>query len=522
MATGTKMRPATRSRAARTEARFARQSLCVAIALTFHNAYGDSGEGNGQTGVVVIPRISLSQMYTDNLRLADQAEDRALVTTVAPGIAISSRSGLIRGAVDYSINGLIYTKSEQATRVQHALNSQFTAELLSQRAFLDVRATIGQQAVSAFGATSTDPALIDSNRKETATLSISPYVRGEWAGVLGYELRADGSVTRVSDSQLGDSSAQLVSARVGGLGSSRLLNWSGSLVQQRLAPRYGRRTGTDTADLSLSYVPDVDWTLSASGGYQRTDVRSVVATSGATYGAVVVWTPTPRTRVTADAKHQVYGNTYALGFEHRMARVVWRLQDSRSLVVGMVGAGGTQSLYELLYLQYASVEPDPIKRDALVRQYLQSNGLSVGTTVTSGYLTASTSLTRRQEASMAWSGQRSSATATFSRSQSERLGSASAVADDLAVSGQVLQQGFAINLAHRLTPSSSVSVTVSRQRSWGATASQSSDLNSVLGNWSVNLARRSTVQFGLRHSSFDGTARRYRENALFANLVRQF
>jgi uncharacterized protein (PEP-CTERM system associated) len=266
----------------------------------------------------------------------------------------------------------------------------------------------------------------------------------------------------------------------------------------------------------------VDWTIAGSTGWQRSDVNALQSRNGATYGASVSWAPTPRTKLVADAKHQTFGDIHSLSFEHRFARAVFRLSDSRNLAVGQVGAAGIQGTYELLFLQFASVEPDPVKRDLLVRQYIQANGLTDGNVSTGGFLSSSTSLTRRQELSAALTGRRTTATLSISQSRSERLGTAATVGDDFSQSGVVLQRGASLALSHRLALDSSLSLTLSEQQGRGDAASQKTDLKSVLANWSLNLARRSSLQLGLRHSSSDSLRRSYRENAVLATYVHQF
>jgi uncharacterized protein (PEP-CTERM system associated) len=498
------------------------QLLGLAGGLIVSAAGAQTGEAGARAGLNLQPRLSVSQTFTDNLRLAETGQDQALILTVAPGLSLSSRAGMLRGSLDYSLNGLFYSKTDQANRVQHYLTSQGTAELLARRLFVDVRATVGQQTVSAFAATSTDPALVDNNRRETASLAVSPFLRGQLAGLFGYEFRADGSVTRVKDSEVGDSSSQGLALRINGLGGGRGLGWGASLTEQRQMPRYGRETLVDTAELTLNYRPDVDWMLSGSGGWQRSDLNALQSRDGATYGASLTWTPTPRTKLAADARHQSFGDTHSLSFEHRMARSVFRLSDSRNLAVGQVGASGVQGNYELLFLQFASDEPDPVKRDLLVRQYLQANGLGQGNVSTGGFLSSSTSLTRRQEFSAAWTGRRTTATLSLSQSRSERLGVAASVGDDFSQSGVVLQRGASLALSHRLAPDSNLTFTLSEQQGRGDAASQKTDLKSVLAIWSISLARRSSLQLGLRHSSFDSQARSYRENAVLATYVHQF
>jgi uncharacterized protein (PEP-CTERM system associated) len=96
------------------------------------------------------------------------------------------------------------------------------------------------------------------------------------------------------------------------------------------------------------------------------------------------------------------------------------------------------------------------------------------------------------------------------------------VVDDFSQSGLVLQRGASMALSYRLAPDSSLSFTLSEQRSRGDIASQKTTFTSAQVNWSLALARRSSLQLGVRHSSSDSLARSYRENAVLATYVHQF
>lgn len=523
MATGMKMQPA------KLDTRFVGlpllRSLAVAgfCGLLSGPSWAQEGQGAGaRSGSTLRPRLSVAMTLTDNLRLSQTHQDRALITTVSPGLNLSSRSGSLRGSLDYALNGLIYTKTSQADQVQHTLSAQATLEAVPNRFYVDGRASVGQQAISAFGVAGTDPSLINSNRTELAMLSLSPHVRGELAGRISYELRADASVARAKKSQVGDISSTGASVNLRGTGDSKLLNWAVNLRSQQLAPRYGRETQIESATASLIYRPDVDWSFSTTAGRERSDLQSLSVRTGPTYGLGANWSPSPRTSAKLDWKHRVYGDTHALGFEHRMARSVWRVSDSRSVTQGVLGAAGLQNNYELLFLQFASIEPDPVKRDLLVRQYLQNNGLSAGSAATAGFLTGSTSLTRRQEASMSWQGQRSTLTFSLSQSRSRRLDARNLLPDDFSQSSLVRQRGYALSVSHKLTPINTLSAVLSQQQSRGDTGTLSTDLKSITANWNGRLARSSSIQLGLRHSSFESVQRSYRENALLVTLVQQF
>lgn len=480
--------------------------------------------GDGRSGLRVQSRFSLTQTATDNLTLAPSASrDAALITTLAPGLSLLSPTGRLRGSLDYSLNGLIYTKTDRKDQIQHQLSAQATLEAVEHAFFIDGRASISQQSISAFGVQSADNALVNANRTEVASLSLSPYLKGRLGSVAELELRGSAAESRAKDSITGDVSTRAASLRVNGLSNQSLLNWSLALSASRADPRGGRETRNDSAIATAHLRPDVDWRIGLSAGAERNNLTSTAQRSDATYGLNLAWTPSPRTTASFDWQRHGYGNTHSLSLQHRMARTVWRVSDSKSVNTGGVQASsGTQNNYELLFLQFAGIEPDPIKRDQLVRSFLQSNGLDAGAIATSGFLTGAASLSRRQEASTAWNGQRFTATLTLSRTRSQRLDALSQLSDDLAAAGVVEQRGFLLNLSHRLTPTASLSMALSQQRSLGSRADQDTELNSLSLNWSGRLGAHSTVQFGLRHSDFDSRLRPYRENAVFANFIRQF
>jgi uncharacterized protein (PEP-CTERM system associated) len=478
---------------------------------------------SGGGGLTLQPRLSLSQTVTDNLNLRSTGgKDAALITTVAPGISLSHNGGRLRGALDYTANGLIYTKSATPNTVQNSLSARLSLSALDNWLSVDSRASISQQTISAFGPQAGDSALRSGNSTELATLGLTPSVKGQLAGLLSYQARASFTQTRAKDSIAGDGSGQELALNIAGLGA-RQLNWSAALSRQDQSPRAGRETQNTSATATLTYRPDFEWNVGLTAGQERTDYASLQARSHATYGVNGNWTPTPRTKLLASWQRHDYGNSHSLSFEHRMARSVWRFSDTQSVSNGGLQQPGTVlSNYELFFIQFASLEPDPVKRDLLVRSFLAQAGLNPTAPSTGGFLGNSTSLSRSQAFSMALQGQRTTLTMSLNQSRSSRLAQSSpAVPDDLSGSSVVRQRGAAVNLSHRLTPTSSATLALSQQQTRGDLSSQRSDLKSLTANWSGRLGTRSSINLGLRHSRFAGVTS-YRENAVLATLVQQF
>lgn len=476
-------------------------------------------------GVRVVPRFSVSETWTDNLALRSTAKDSALITTLSPGLSMSSSSGRIRGALDYALNGLLYSKTEERKgHVQHALTAQAHVDVVENWLLIDGGASISQQTMSAFGvvAPNSGAGRPGQNTTEVATISLSPSVKGVLAGLVSYDARVNIGESWAKDSTAGDSRNTNGSLSFSGIGGG-IFNWSASLASTASYPGTGRSTNTQSATGSLSLMPDPDFRGSLTAGSERSDLSSSASSSSSTYGFGASWTPTQRTSASLDWQRHGYGNTHSLSFQHRMARSVWRISDSQSVSKpGAQGAVGARSNYELFFLQFASIEPDPVKRDLLVRAFLAANGLNPDAIITTGFLSNTNSLTRSQNASVALEGVRSTVTFGFNRSINRRLDPTASAADDLSRSDRVMQRGWSLSLAHRLTPESSVNLTLSQQASRGDNAQLATDLKSIIASWNARLGGRTSLQLTLRHIGFDSLTQPYTENAVLATLTRQF
>lgn len=480
----------------------------------------ETGGAKG-SGLTMTPRLSVTETWTDNNNLQGAAKDAALITILTPGINVSSRTGRLRGSLDYSLNNILYIKSEQKNRTQQALTAAVIAELVEKTLFIDAQASISQQAASAFGLQSQANTANNSNRNEVAALTLSPYLRGQLAGIAAVELRGNAAETNAKNTIAGDTRTTGGSLNFSSL-SSGPLGWWATAMTQHSTFKAGTSHRNTSANIGLRYRPDVDVQLGVNVGRERNDLAGNGNDTSAAYGLNGTWSLSPRTTLAGDWQHHTYGNSHSLNFDHRMARSAWRFSDSQSVTLGGVGgAGGLRSNYDLLFLQYASQEPDPVRRDALVRSSLQTLGLSPDAISTLGFLSASPTLQRRQDLSFSLQGLRTTVTAMVSRSNSRRLGAATAAVDDFSQSATIVQRSVSLNLLHRLTPDSNVSLSLSQQESRGTSAALSTTLRSVLANWSGRLGRRLSVSLGARHTGFDG-ATKYSENAVFATLIQQF
>jgi uncharacterized protein (PEP-CTERM system associated) len=168
------------------------------------------------------------------------------------------------------------------------------------------------------------------------------------------------------------------------------------------------------------------------------------------------------------------------------------------------------------------MEPNPVARAQLVNAYLQLNNISPSATVISSFLTSAVSLQHRQDLSFALLGARNTVTFIATRSDNTRVDTISTGRDDLSTSSQVLQQGFSVNYAHRLTPDYALGVLVSQQNTTGVLSAQDAVVQLFSISLTGRVSRRAFMSLGARHVVSTSSSVPYSENAITANLTLQF
>ena len=498
--------------------------MLLAAAGAVH-AQDASGQAAGaQRSAALTPRFSSTVTLTDNVQPGAAIKDGAVVVQLSPGLNFSSNAGRVRGFLDYSLNSINYFKSTASGSFQNALSAALTAEAIDNWAYVDLRGSISQQPISAFGVQSSDNSLSNPNRAEVWSLSVSPYVRGNLAGVAHYETRVNVATTNTRNSSVGDSTTRGAQFSLGGLSRGSLLNWSVNALTQKLDFSQGRSNDNASAQATLTLAAHQDLQLSASGGRESNNYVSVNSRSNSTYGLGMNWTPTERTKFSAQADHRFFGNGHSLSFEHRFARSIWRISDSKDVSTN-TGQPGTASLgtnYDLFYALFASQVTDPAQRAIYTSNFLQQRGINPSAVAVGGFLSSAVSLIRRQEVSYALSGVRDTVTLSATRSEARRLDSLTNAQGDLSNSNLVVQHGISLGLSHRLTPTSAANLTFSQQKTSGALANQASTLRSVLANWSASLGARTTFMLGARYMSYSATLNSYHEKAIYSSLTRLF
>lgn len=497
---------------------------CI-LAMLSAGAYAQESVSGGAAGraVSIVPRVSFTETLTDNVRLTNAGQQSEQITAISPGIRINIEGARVKGYFDYALNQIFYAQGSSPSQSQNALNTFGTLEAVDNWAFVDFSGSISQQAVSAFGAQSIDNSSVNANRAEVSSYRISPYVRGRLGDLVSYDARYSRAVT--SSDAAGKSSVKTADGIANFRGDSafRNLGWSADVSQQRVDFYAGRPTEADRLNLGLSYSITPQLSVSVNAGREANNYTSFDKQSSNTGGFGVRWSPSEMTKLSASRDHRSFGDAHSVSFEHRTARTAWRFSDTKdvSATPNQAVVGSLGSIYDLLYSQFASLEPNAAARAQLVNAYLLANGISPNAVVISSFLTSALSLQRRQDLSFALLGVRDTVTFIATQSKSTRLDTVSAGVDDFTTSEVVRQRGFSVNYAHRLTPDYSLGVLVSQQRTSGVSSLQDTTLRFLNVSLTAKVGKRATASMGVRRVVSSGNSR-YVENAITGNLTVQF
>jgi uncharacterized protein (PEP-CTERM system associated) len=475
--------------------------------------------------VTVTPRLTVTETITNNVNLSSANPQSEQITEITPGLRINIAGSRLKTYFDLGVSRVIYAQqtSDNTTQIQNALNTFGTFEAVDNWAFVDFSGTISRQLVSALGTQSADNTSVNANQAEVSNYRISPYVRGRLGYMAEYEARYSRSTTRSDSATASDVDTADALVKLSGNSAFRNLGWSADASRQTVSYSAGRNTEADRLNLGLTYTLSPQLSVFASGGREANNFVTLDKESSGTNSMGLNWAPSDTTKLSASRSKRPFGDAHNLNFEHRSARTVWRFTDSRdvSATPNQTGFGSIGSIYDLLYSQFASTEPDPIARAALVNAYLQANGINPAATVVSNFLSSALSVQRSQNLSFAILGLRDTITFIATRTQSNRLDTVSTAMDDLANGSQVRQTGFNVNYAHRLTPDYSLGVLWSQQNTSGDSNAQDTRLRSLNVNVAGRVGKRTSAVVGVRHVVSDGLSP-YSETAVTGNLNVQF
>lgn len=503
----------------------------VFLALPFAVwAQEDPVAATGKPAWTIKPSVAVDVTYTDNVNPAGAAAKKSdFITRIAPGLRMEGKSARASGSLDYKWQQNMYADHGAYDNDQNSLAATGKLELVEQWLFIDATGNIAQRPISAFGTQGIANELVNTNRTETSSYRLSPYIQGH-LGPADYELRFSNVETNADNGVLatnGGTTTRSWSGRLAGDTPLAALGWSLNAERQSVSFGSGGRQETRNSRVygTLEYRIDPQIKLLLNAGRESDNFTLAGSQSHSTSGYGIDWAPTERTLLALRQDQRSYGDSYSVNFTHRTALSAWRFTDSRSvsLPTQQMTQAPLSSAYELLNLQLSSQYPDPAERAARTYEQLAALGIPADALVYGNLMSMQAFEQRRQEASVSLTGVSNTVTFTVQRSASSRAGTGIGLADDFAASSNIRQSGVSGNWAHKLSPHTALTFNALNSRSRGDAATQDTRLRSYSLLLTTKLGVHTSATAGLRQTSFDNTGGiSYDEQAVTGSLVVSF
>ena len=189
--------------------------------------------------------------------------------------------------------------------------------------------------------------------------------------------------------------------------------------------------------------------------------------------------------------------------------------------VGYTGQGSNfDAFYAIIAASNPGMAPDAVREQ--VTQVLQARGLPADGTVVNGYLNDRPNLQTLQQLSFALLGARNTVTLNMTESEQQPLGLANGVTNDYSLSNRTLQRGVGLIWGHQLTGLSTLSLSLTQQRSISYLENvPDSKTQAAYLLWSTRISPKTQANIGARRVIADG-ASSYTESALTGALSHSF
>jgi uncharacterized protein (PEP-CTERM system associated) len=232
----------------------------------------------------ITPRLTLAEVYSDNINLDDSDKEYDLVTEISPGISVHGESARLRADLDYQLQNTFFLKNSDANGTSHQLSADGTAEVTKNFFFVDASSSIGQSIVDADSTVSTNNINNAGNQTDFYAYGVSPYIRPHFGGYADGEFRYSLDHVRyedsVSNSVENGFDANLVSGRKFGP-----LSWSANYVYDDLRRDKASNATYQNADGEARYFINRNFSLVAQAGWADNDFQSSEDIENGTYWA---------------------------------------------------------------------------------------------------------------------------------------------------------------------------------------------------------------------------------------------
>jgi len=474
----------------------------------------------------VVPTLSLSETYTDNVSLAPgTAKHGDWITQVAPAISVAATGPRLRFNANYSPEVIYYARDHESNDIFQHLNATGNAVLADQFLFADFGADVAQHNISLQGPITNNNVNTTGNRATVASLFASPYVRHDIGSAVQAEVRYTYSVVNSSDdSTLSDSVADRINLRLASTTTYNLLPWDINYARENINYDTGQDFDSEVATGHIRRLITPTVSLLGEAGYEHySNGQFAPASDGPSWAVGFDWAPSQVTRLTATVGQRFYGDAYALDFKHRTRLTTWSAGYHQSVTTtrSQFLIPSTTSTAGYLDTLFSTQFPDPVARKKAVDEFIARTGLPPSLAEPINIFTPQLFLQKTWNASAGLLGVRNVLIANVFKSTTEGL-LGDVVLPESANSGD--QTGASVQWNWRMTSRNSWNTGVAYVHNEVPSTGQVDNITYVGMGLTRQIQPRLTGSLNYRRqqSTSNQSNLNYTENAVFATMSMRF
>lgn len=273
---------------------------------------------------MVKPRISVREIYTDNIELAPNDRDDQFVTEVIPGVFVRGDGRRFRLDLLFNLDAVLFPSGDFDNNVYPQLQAAGTAEVIEELLFLDIDSTISQTNADNTRRLASDNISQTGNRIDTYTYRVSPFLRNRMGSFAQSELRYTFDEV-INEGDTVNSKAHRGRLQIDSGSRFARLPWELFADVQTVDFDDGATVDLRLAGAKLRYRIRRQFSIFGSSGYEfndfdtnRNDEKDVFWQAGA------AWTPSPRTSFEGGYGERFFGGNFFFNIEHQRRRFVFR------------------------------------------------------------------------------------------------------------------------------------------------------------------------------------------------------
>ena len=478
----------------------------------------------------VVPSLSLSETYTDNVSLAPNALRRSeWVSEVIPRLSIAENGARLRFDVEYAPVLLYYAESKEDNVLQRG-KATANAELLRRVLFVDAGARIDQFNVSLQGPLTSSNINTTDNLSTTKTSYLSPYLRQEIGPWIRGEARLTFSTWRGEDQNvLPDSNAGRADLRLASSPLEERFAWDVHYAQELIEYETSQKMRSEELIASERVPVSRTVGLLALAGYESYDSGLVNQVQESPRWSVgLEWTPAPLTRVAGTAGQRFERNAYSFDLNLRTRQTTWSASYKEDITTtrAQFFVPATADTAATLDQLFKNKVPDPVARQKAVEEFIARTGLppSLGSPV--NFYTDQFFVQKRWLANAGVLGVRNNLLASLFRETRTPLfgGGGLPASGDFITSNSIRMSGASVAWSWRITARTTWNLDASYTRNVFLDSGQVNDYSYLRAGLTQLLRARLSMSFFFRRQENVSTvsSSSYTEDAAIAALQMTF